>query len=128
MTYLRKLVMRLLVITVIVFLCQSVCISQTLINKSLIGQVVFQKDNQDWIATVSQKNSIIVTFKMMFEVLPKDNLPPSSRYLVSYRSNYIEFLNLKTRQKFVFKLDDGAVPKADENKNQWLIIGLSRTN
>lgn len=102
--------------------------AQQLSLKTINGKVSFNQDNTDWIATIIEKDTVSVLFKMMFDKVPTQKLPPNGVYQIVYSSNVIEFTNKRDKRSYAFGTDNGTPISDKKGLQSWPIIGLARMN
>ena len=121
--------MKWLVLIVFIVFQSSTLLAQQRLNKVLIGKVTFDQDSTGWIATVIEKDTVSVLFRVQFELVPTQILPQNGTYQIVYGPRSIVFNNTKKRKSYAFALDDDIAPTpVKKGFQQWQVVGISRMN
>ena len=102
--------------------------AQLATKKIITGKVAFDQDSTDWIAMVSEKDTVSVLFSMMFDKQPTQPLPPDGYYQISYGADNIQFRSTKKERSYSFYTNELPIKPARKGVQQWAIIGLSKMN
>lgn len=97
------------------------------VSQTLKGKVSFDRDNTEWIATVVERDTVSVLFKMQFKEASPDILPPNGVYQIVYSPSLIEFNNIKQKKSYTFSFDNLAIT-GRKNIKHWSVIGIGRMN
>ncbi len=120
--------MKWIYLIIITSLCSTLGWSQGMALKTIKGKVAFEKDSTDWIATIIEKDTVSVLFKMMFDKLLNQQLPPNGYYQISYRADIIRFNRVNKSESYSFYTDQMPTSAVRSGERRWPIIGLAKMN
>lgn len=117
--------MKWLVLTMFILLNSNFSLAQQ--PQVLGGKVSFDRDSTDWVATVIEKDTVSVLFKMQFETIAPEALPQNGVYQIIYSPNAIEFNDVKKKKSYAFTLSSSTIaPK--KGLQLWSVVGIGRMN
>jgi len=117
--------MKWLVLTTFILLNSKSLFAQQ--PQMLGGKVSFDRDSTDWVATVIEKDTVSVLFKMQFETIAPEVLPQNGVYQIIYGPSAIEFNDVKKKRSYVFALNNSTIaPK--KGLQFWSVVGIGRMN
>jgi hypothetical protein len=120
--------MKWIYLIIIASFCSTLSWSQGMALKTIKGKVTFDKDSTDWIATIIEKDTVSVLFKMMFDKLLNQQLPPNGYYQISYGADIIQFKSINKPESYSFYTDHMPITGVKRGERRWPIIGLARMN
>lgn len=99
--------MKWLVLTMFILLNSKFLLAQQ--PQILGGKVSFDRDSTDWVATVIEKDTVSVLFKMQFETIAPEALPQNGVYQIIYSPSAIEFNDVKKKKSYAFALNNSTI-------------------
>jgi len=91
------------------------------------GKVSFDRDSTNWIATVIEKDTVSVLFKMQFKTIAPETLPQNGVYQIIYSSNTIEFNDIKRKKSYAFALSNSTIVQK-KGLQLWSVVGIGKMN
>jgi hypothetical protein len=117
--------MKWLILTTFILLNSKLSLAQQ--PQILRGKVSIDRDSTDWVATVIEKDTVSVLFRMQFESIAPEALPQNGVYQIVYSPNAIEFNDVKKKKSYAFALSNSTIsPK--KGLQFWPVIGIGKMN
>jgi hypothetical protein len=105
-----------IIVAILMFVYSTASFSQDHNRERIKGLVVFDHNDKEGLAMVTEKDTVTVLFKVVFRERPNQSFPPRGIYQVSYSRNHVQFDDVNRSVTYAFVVGNIAIHKSHKEQ------------